>query len=232
MSSCPLRGFVMHTELVVCFNCDIYKLWESSIYATFLLCQSYPEEFIFFLSFFHESESSINCWHNWWIDLSGSIFPSCKLVSPAAVTLSIRGLKSVSAQYKVIPHCVAIASHDAYKVQINTLQLPSIPQWMSACSGCLHQESQDKLHCFIPLYVILDWKTRLNWFCSTICCQLKVDGSASEKKVFWEYATKHLLTQTTEVCADADARAQPDTRTQINETNSKASSKMHTRNEK
>lgn len=39
-----------------------------------------------------------------------------------------------------IPHRVAIASHDAYKVQINTLQLPSIPQCTAARGGCLHQE--------------------------------------------------------------------------------------------
>lgn len=43
MSSCPLRGIVMYTELVVSFNCDIYAMWESNICAPFLLCQSYPE---------------------------------------------------------------------------------------------------------------------------------------------------------------------------------------------
>lgn len=41
----------------------------------------------------------------------------------------------------VKPHCVAIASHDAYKVQINTLQLPFIPQCMDARSDWLRQES-------------------------------------------------------------------------------------------
>lgn len=80
MSSCPPRGIVMYTELVVGFNCDIYEMWESNICAPFLLCKSYPED-----SFLNESESSINCGYNWWIDLSGSIFLSCKLVSLEAV---------------------------------------------------------------------------------------------------------------------------------------------------
>lgn len=44
MSSCPPRGIVMYTELVVGFNCDIYEMWESNICAPVLLCQSYPED--------------------------------------------------------------------------------------------------------------------------------------------------------------------------------------------
>lgn len=47
MSSCPPRGIVMYTELVVGFNCDIYEMWESNICALFLLCQSYPEDSFF-----------------------------------------------------------------------------------------------------------------------------------------------------------------------------------------
>lgn len=61
----------------------------------------------------------------------------------------------------VIPHPVTIASLDAYKVQINTLQLPPIPQWAAAHCGCLHQESEDMLHCFILLYVIQGWKNKI-----------------------------------------------------------------------
>lgn len=44
MSSCPPRGIVMYTQLVVGFNCDIYEMWECNIWALFLLCQSYPED--------------------------------------------------------------------------------------------------------------------------------------------------------------------------------------------
>lgn len=39
MSSCPPRGIVMYTQLVVGFNCDIYEMWESEACAPFLLCQ-------------------------------------------------------------------------------------------------------------------------------------------------------------------------------------------------
>lgn len=39
MSSCPPRGIVMYTQLVVGFNCDIYEMWESDACAPFLLCQ-------------------------------------------------------------------------------------------------------------------------------------------------------------------------------------------------
>lgn len=135
MSSCPLRDIVTYTELVVGFNCDIYEMWESNICAPFLLCLSYPEDFLF-----HKSESSFNCGHNWWIDLSGSIFLSCKLVSLEAVRVGMRVLWSLYAQSMVIPHCVATASHDAYEARINTLQLRSIPQCMATRSDCLHQE--------------------------------------------------------------------------------------------
>lgn len=62
MSSCPPRGIVMYTELVVGFNCDIYEMWESNICAPSLLCQSNPEDSF---SFLRESESSINCGYNW-----------------------------------------------------------------------------------------------------------------------------------------------------------------------
>lgn len=62
MSSCPLRGIVMYTELVVGFNCDIYEMWESNICAPSLLCQSNPEDSF---SFHGESELSINCGYNW-----------------------------------------------------------------------------------------------------------------------------------------------------------------------
>lgn len=47
MSSCPPRGIVMYTQLVVGFNCDIYEMWESNICAPFLPCQSYPEDSFF-----------------------------------------------------------------------------------------------------------------------------------------------------------------------------------------
>lgn len=88
----------------------------------FSLCQIWPAGGFFL---FHESESSINCEYNRWIDLSGGIFPSCKLVSLEAVGLRRRELRRVCTPGIVIPHWVATASHDDYKVQINTLQLPS-----------------------------------------------------------------------------------------------------------
>lgn len=47
MSSCPPRGIVMYTELVVGFNCDIYEMWERNICAPFLPCQRYPEDSFF-----------------------------------------------------------------------------------------------------------------------------------------------------------------------------------------
>lgn len=84
----------------------------------------------------------------------------------------MRGLQHVPAQPMVIPHLVTIASLDAYKVQINTLQLPPTPQCTAAHCGCLHQESEDMLRCFILLHVIQGWKNkiklvRLNYLLST-----------------------------------------------------------------
>lgn len=95
MSRCPPRGIAMYTELVVGFNCDIYEMWESNIFSPFFLSPvpKLPRGFFFpWVWIVH------NCGYNWWIDLSGSIFQSCKLVSLEAVRLAMRRLQYVFAQ--------------------------------------------------------------------------------------------------------------------------------------
>lgn len=82
MSSCPLRGIAMYTQLVVAFNCDIYGMRGEQRLCS-LRC-SFPED-SFFYSFFSptllffllllpshssshtqmRSQSSINCDYNW-----------------------------------------------------------------------------------------------------------------------------------------------------------------------
>lgn len=47
MSSCPPRGIVMYTELVVSFNCDIYEMWESNICALPSPVPKQPRGFLF-----------------------------------------------------------------------------------------------------------------------------------------------------------------------------------------
>lgn len=90
MSSCPLRGIASCTELVVGSNCDIYEMWKSNICARILLCQSNHEDFLSM-----GENQSINCGYNWWIDVSGSIFPSSKLVSLEAVRQAMGGMQYV-----------------------------------------------------------------------------------------------------------------------------------------
>lgn len=96
--------------------------------ATFVLPFACAKARVFFP---HESESSINCGFNFWIDLSGSIFQSCKLVS---LEESRRRLQYISAQCMVILHSVAIASYNAYEVQHIAITIYSTvyscPKWM------------------------------------------------------------------------------------------------------
>ena len=48
MSSCPPRGIVMYTQLVVGFNCDIYEMWESNVCALSLSWDKATQRISFF----------------------------------------------------------------------------------------------------------------------------------------------------------------------------------------
>lgn len=89
MSSSPPRGIVMYTELVVGFNCDIYETWESNICAPDSFCGSATQRTLFPKGL----NCCINYWWSGWINLSGIVFLSCKLVVPETVVgLNMRRL--------------------------------------------------------------------------------------------------------------------------------------------
>lgn len=92
MSSSPPRGIVMYTELVVGFNCDIYETWESNICAPDSFCGSATQRTLFPKGL----NCCINYWWSGWINLSGIVFLSCKLVVPETVVgLNMRRLPLV-----------------------------------------------------------------------------------------------------------------------------------------